>query len=248
MMSTLKSEFRKLLSVRSTYFITALVLAFVIFFAFYIQGWRLSGMDLSDPNLLTSDVLGALNVTVFGAIVAILLMTHEYRYNTIIYTLTASNGRARVLFAKLVVVSVYALFLAALIATLAPLMSYAGIHIHGHSLAPQTFHVWNLVWRSLFYGWSYGMAGLLVAALLRSQVASIAALFLVPGIAEQLLSLFLKNNAKYLPFTALNQVISGRAISSGSALSPGRAALVFSAYLLIGWLVAWILFEKRDAS
>ncbi|HEX4774579.1 MAG TPA: hypothetical protein VH234_03615, partial [Candidatus Saccharimonadales bacterium] len=91
MMHTLKAEFRKLLTVRSTYIITALVTAFVIFIAFYVIGWRMNPKDLHDTGQLASDVTGALNLTVFGAIVAVLLMTHEYRYNTIMYTLASSN-------------------------------------------------------------------------------------------------------------------------------------------------------------
>src|SRR5258708_7634109 len=115
MIASLKSEFRKLLTVRSTYFITCLVTALVIFIAFYIEGWRLTPVGLRDPNQLTGDVFGALNLTIFGAIVAILLMTHEYRYNTILYTLTNSNSRTRVLFSKVIVVSAYALLLGVII-------------------------------------------------------------------------------------------------------------------------------------
>jgi ABC-2 type transport system permease protein len=249
MISTLKAEFRKLLTVRSTYLVTALMLAFVIFIAFYIDGWRLSGITLMDPNALAGDVLGALNLTVFGAIVAILLATHEYRYNTIMYTLTASNSRTKVLISKFIVISAYSLFLAVLVGVLSPIMSHLGIHIHGNTLVPQTFHFGDLAWRSLFYGWGYGMAGLLIALLLRSQVAAIAALFLIPSIAEQLLSLLLRKNAVYLPFTALSQVIdSGMARAGGGSLTPGRAALTFGCYLLVGWIAAWILFLWRDAN
>jgi len=200
---------------------------------------------------IASDVTGALNVTVFGAIVAILLMTHEYRYNTIMYTLTSSNSRTKVLIAKFITVSVYALFLAVLIAVLAPSMAYLGIHLHGYKLVPQTLSYGNLAWRSLFYGWGYGMAGLLLAILTRNQVASIVALFVIPGVAEQLLGLLLKHSTVYLPFSSLNQVIragSDRIDPTSSNLSPGKAAGVYCIYLVIGWIVAWILFTKRDAN
>ena len=170
MKSELKSEFRKLLSVRSTYIITFLVVAFVCFIAFYVEGWRLKPAQLADTGQLASDVFGALSLSVFGAIVAILLMTHEYRYNTIVYTLTSSNSRSKVLLSKVLVMSCYALSLTAFIAVLSPVMTYLGVHAHGHVLAAQTLHYGNLVWRSLFYGWSYGLAGLLFATLLRSQV------------------------------------------------------------------------------
>lgn len=250
MMSALKAEFRKLLTVRSTYIVTALVIVLVCLIAFYVEGWRLTPAELYDPNQLASDVLGGLNLTVFGAIIAILLVSHEYRYNTIMYTLTSINSRSKVLVAKIITISAYALFLAVLVGVLSPILTYLGLHAHGHSLAPQTLHVWNLAWRSLFYGWGYGMAGLLLAILIRSQVGAIAALFLIPGLAEQLLAQLVKSNAIYLPFTALSQVIdNGSAPAPGGGhLTPSKAALVFLTYLVVGWVIAWYLFLRRDAA
>jgi ABC-type transport system involved in multi-copper enzyme maturation permease subunit len=251
MRSALKAEYRKLLTVRSTYIITALLTILVIFIASYIEGWRLNAMQLRDPTQFAGDVTGALNITVFGAIVAILLMTHEYRYNTIMYSLTSSNSRSKVLLSKFIVVSSYALFLAVLIGVLSPFMSSLGIHLHGHTLAPQTLHYWDLTWRSLFYAWGYGMAGFLLAALTRNQVASIVALFLIPDLGEQLLGLLLKHNTVYLPFSSLNQVIragGGMGDPNSSNLSPGKAAIVYCIYLVVGGFIAWVLFLKRDAT
>lgn len=253
MINTVKAEFRKLLSVRSTYIITILVIVAVSLIAFFLEGWNLKAAALQDPTQLAGDVTGALKITVFGAIVAILLMTHEYRYNTIMYTLTDSRSRSRVLIAKFITVSAYALFLAVLIGVLSPVMSYLGVHAHGNVLAPQTLHYGDLIWRSLFYGWAYGMFGLLLALLTRNQVASIVALFLIPDLVEQLLGfLLLKHNAVYMPFNALAQVISGPSADTGmpisSTLSSGRAALVVCVYLVVGWLAAWILFLRRDAN
>jgi len=51
MLVALKAEFRKLFTVRSTYILTGLAILFVIFFAFYIEGYHLSGKDLQNPNL-----------------------------------------------------------------------------------------------------------------------------------------------------------------------------------------------------
>ncbi len=250
MKTALRAEFRKLLTVRSTYFITLLVTIFVIFIAFYVIGWRSSPSDLHNSLNLANDVTGALNVTVFGAVIAILLMTHEYRYNTIMYTLTSSNSRSKVLLAKFITISLYALFLSALIAVISPIFGYFGIHAHGLKLVHQNIPYASLAWRSLFYGWGYAMAGLLLATLSRNQVASIAALFVIPGVIEQLLGLLLKHNTVYLPFSSLNQVLGhghGRTDIS-SNLSPGKAAGVFCIYLAVGWIVSWILFTKRDAN
>lgn len=253
MLTALKSEFRKLLTVRSTYLITGIVTVLVIFISFFLQGWKLQPGALQDPFQLAGDVTGALSVTVFGAIIAILLVTHEYRYNTIMYTLTSSNSRTKVMAAKFIVVSAYAVFLTVLIGVLSPLLAYLGAHAHGYTFVPQTFHYGDLAWRSLFYGWGYAMAGLLLAFLTRNQVASIVALFMVPTVVENLLGiLLLKHNAVYLPFTALSQVLNGPTSGAGqptsSSLSSGHAAGVYCIYLVVGWVVAWYLFVKRDAN
>ena len=251
MLASLKSEFRKLLTVRSTYFITGFVVILVIFIAFFLEGWQLNGASLHNPGQLASDVTGALTVTIFGAIVAILLVTHEYRYNTIMYTLTSSNRRSKVLVSKFIVTSLYALFLTVLVGVLSPIMAYLGIHAHGHLLVPQTLHYGDLAWRSLFYGWGYAMAGFLLALLTRNQVASIVSLFLIPTLAEQLLGvLLLKHNSVYMPFTALNQVLNGPSSAgpTSSTFSPVRAAGIYCVYLVVGGIVAWILFYKRDAN
>ena len=250
MRASLRSEFRKFLSVRSTYAITGFVFVFTLFIAFYVVSWRMNYHDLHDPTQLAHDVTGALNMTLFGAIAAILLVTHEYRYNTIVYTLTSSNSRQKVLLSKFIVISLYAIFLALLIGILSPIVADLGVLASGHTLVPQTLHYGDLIWRSLFYGWGYGMAGLLLALLIRNQVASIAALFVIPGLAEQLLGLLFKHNTVYLPFSALNHVINPDITNTptSSTLSAGKAAGVYCIYLVVGGFVSWVLFLKRDAN
>ena len=249
MLASLKAEFRKLFTVRSTYILTGTAILFVIFFAFYIEGYHLSGRDLLGSHLYSDDVVGALTTlpVVFGAIVAILLMTHEYRYTTITYTLTSSNSRTRTLIAKFVAVSVYALAFTAFVGVLAPFMSYLGIHLHGSTLAPQTINYGDLIWRGLFSGWSYIIAALALAALIRNQIGAIVSLFAIP-IAEQVLALLLKKNSVYLPFTAQDSILGRDAASQGATITHGTAAAVFGVYLAAAWIVAWVLFLKRDAN
>ena len=246
MIAAIKAEFTKLLTVRSTYMVAAIILALVAFISFYAEGYKLTALQLADHNFLAGDVLGSMNDMVLGAIVAILLVTHEYRYNTIMYTLTSSNSRSRVLLAKALVISVYAVLIAAAVGLLSPLMSLLGLHVHGYTLVHQTINGGNLVWRSLFCAWGYGMAGFVIALLVRSQVAAIAILFLLPGLIEQLIGLLLRNQAMYLPFTALSQVV--RSSPGDGGLAPGRAALVFTGYIVVSVTVAWVLLLRRDAN
>jgi hypothetical protein len=67
-------------------------------------------------------------------------------------------------------------------------------------------------------------------------------MFLIPGTVEQLLGLLLKKNQVYLPFSALGAVLEHNQISYV------RAATVVGLYVVVGWIVAWVLFLRRDAN
>src|ERR1700690_563954 len=101
MVPTLKAEFRKLFTIRSTYGWILLAFVLVGIFSFYGEGFKDSAQLMQHPKLAEGGSLfiaGTITqmasfVGLFGGIIALLLITHEYRYNTITYTLTASNSR-----------------------------------------------------------------------------------------------------------------------------------------------------------
>ena len=94
MIPTLKAEFKKLLSVRSTYLTSLAALLFVAgLIAFYGQGFKTEPKDLNSLFLVGTITIFSNITAIAGAIIALLLLAHEYRYNTIVYTLTASNSR-----------------------------------------------------------------------------------------------------------------------------------------------------------
>ena len=249
MVASLKSDFRKLLSVRSTYLVTALAWALIGFIAFYVTGYR-DNVQYLDKFFLNHGVFTWVNTMgVFIAIVTALQMGHEYRYSTIMYTLTSSGSRSRTLLSKVMVSTVFAVVIVALTAIYGVTMQYFGALTAGHHPEPQHFQIAQIMWRCFFYGWAYAMVGLVLAVLFRQLVAIIVTLFLVPATVEPLLSLLLKDNAKYLPFTALDTIITGSSTTSTghAALSTSSAALTFGLYLAVLWIITWIVFLKRDA-
>lgn len=242
-MPELKSEFRKLFTVRSTYLILGFMLVLEVFFAFYATGYKASAVDVQNPGKIASEAIDAITaLATFASLVGILLVTHEYRYNTIMYSLTQTKSRSRVLLAKIITVSIFMLVFAAVFGFLSPVLANWGIHLRGLHLVPQVFHPWNIVWNILFYSWGVGMLGLLLAVLIRTQVGAIVAFFLIPSLGEQLLSLLLKDNQIYLPFRSLGEVLNHPGFLSNHAVP------VATAYIVGGWVVAWILFLKRDAN
>jgi ABC-2 type transport system permease protein len=249
MINSLKAELRKISSVRSTY--ATLVFCFVIMciFAFWVEGYKAgdgsrSVTDIHKLAFLVRDAVG--NLAFFGGIVGVLCFSYEYRYNTITYTLISSKSRVRILLSKILAVTHYSIFFTIFVAIFASILMYIGITLKGLSLGHQVFPA-DIIYKTFFSSWGFCMAGLLIASLIRNQVGAIATFFVIPAFIEPLASLALKDNRVYLPFTAMGQVTVATP-GLKHALSPGKAALVFSAYLVAGWIIAWYLFLKRDAN
>jgi len=257
MKSSIRAEFRKLLSVRSTYFIALIALALIAFLAFYVQGFKNSATDSSSLFLAGTVTMMASITSVFAGITALLLLAHEYRYNTIIYTLTASNSRSKVLFSKILVIMLYVLIFSLALGALGVGLVSVGVAVSGHHIVHQDINYLSYLAKVIFYSEGYALAALLFIALIRNQVGALAALFIIPGTVEGLLSLLLKHNSVYMPFTGLSQVIQPPTLPGAMAdkaheaaagyLSAPRGALVFLAYLVFGWVIAWYLFLRRDA-
>lgn len=247
MIAALKSELYKLLTVRSTYVIVLLAVVLLGIFDFYGMGIKASPQGLQQSGYLMQNIIDSVqNLSIFAAIAAVLMMTHEYRYNTIIYTLTASNSRTKVLLAKIGVLSLFAVVFTVIVAVLGGLFLLLGVQLGGHELAAQTVYYQELVWRSLVHVWGSVMLGLMLATIIRSQVGTIVALFILPTI-EQILGVWLlKDSSSLLPFNTLNTIISGH--SGPPAISTVDATKLFLMYLVGGWAVAWVLFKRRDAN
>jgi ABC-2 type transport system permease protein len=248
MINSLKAELRKIYTVRATYGVLLFCLAVMCIFAFWVEGYKAGDgsravTDVHKIAFLIRDAVG--NLAFFGGLVGILAMAYEYRYNTIMYTLTASKSRLRILISKVFAVSIFSVFFTLFVTIMVLILMFIGISIKGLSLSHQELPL-DIIWRALFTSWGYAMAGLLLASLIRQQVGAIAAFFAIPIFIEQLAGLALKDNRIYLPFTALGQVTISEGVKN--ALSPGKAAVVFSIYLIIGWAIAAVLFLRRDAN
>lgn len=258
MIAAIKSEFRKLLTVRSTYILLGLALLYLIFYDFYVVGFK-GGVNAgaltgpASPHFIMQEVARASDIAapvLFMALTAVLFMAHEYRYNTIMYTLTSSNSRSKTLLAKIIAITGFAIVFSLLLEVLAPSLAVLGIHAHHIKLAKQVFYYRDFIWRVLFYGWAYAMIGVLLPLFFRNVVASVAALILLPLTIEPLIGLLLNTNQQqYLPFTALAGVLNTGIIKTGpGVISAERSALAALVYIVVGWVVGWLLFLRRDAN
>jgi ABC-type transport system involved in multi-copper enzyme maturation permease subunit len=202
-------------------------------------------------------------VSIFIAVVVVMLMGHEFRYNTISYTLTSSNRRSKVLASKVLVSGTFTIVVTALALAVVIVATYAAISVKGLHLPDQNFFDWPYILARLFgYALGFSLIGLALITLVRSLTAGIVALFLLPtldAIAGELLKNWDIAATKVLPFSALNRLVNivqdyihlPPGVDAGQSLSQATvlgAAAVFALYFVGIWIAAWYLFLRRDAS
>lgn len=252
MLTSLRSDIRKLFTIRSTYILTIIAALLITLLAFYFEGYKgntgsaASQLAPTAYQEIVSSISG-LTAFFFVSIIAILFMAHEYRYNTIMYTLTANARRSKVLLSKILVMVGFGVTFG-IVAVLFGLGMYTlGVSLRDATLPAQDFAVLAEFGRVAIYFAAYALFGLLLATLLRNIVAAISVLFAFPIIVEPLSGMILKDNAVYMPFAATDTIV-GASLIQGSKLSSNEAIGVASIYLVVGWAIAWILFLRRDAN
>ena len=250
-MPTLKAEVRKLLTVRSTYAMAALAAVVAAGMSFYLAARTVAVADLGDRGFVANAATSSLALAaIMGTIVAVLAVTHEYRYHLLLHSLTASNSRTNVLAAKVAVVSGFAIVVTLVVDAVSLASAFVGAHIaHGDALASQTIEWGDVLWRTLLFGWGYAIAGLAIALLVRNQVAAMVTVFLLFGPVEAILDAVLGDHAYLLPFTALGNVLGSKLANTALVpVTPARAAAAFAVDIAVLLGVAWRGFVRRDAS
>jgi len=247
MISSIKAELRKLFTVRSTYVIIIGCLLIIMLFAGYIEGVRASAASLTNRDLLSGESKSAvLFAGLILAFIGLMQMGHEYRYNTVMYTLTSSNKHLKPYFAKVAVIAVFSIVAGLFMTFFSPLCTIVGLKIGGHGpLIAQNFNYFTIIWRCVFCVWGYAMYAFILVAIIRSQIGAIVTYLLIPLMGENILGLLLKGNMKYLPFASL-QTVPSPGMLPGS--SPNQSALISSTYIVVGLAVGAYLFLRRDAN
>jgi ABC-type transport system involved in multi-copper enzyme maturation permease subunit len=298
MIPTLKAEFKKLLTVRSTYILVLIALCMTGFFTYMSTAPSVYeeypaeesstqttadnkqeqaaanqqppepisvtvSHDLSKEKVLTNMIDAIPVVTIFIAIAVVLLMAHEFRYNTINYTLTSSNSRTKVLASKLIVSIIFVIIAALLAIGVTVVSTYVAVSIKNLNLPPQDYNWTYVLARLVGYCLGFSLIGLAIVTIVRNTVVGIVSLLMLPTIDAIVAGLLSTRNieaTKVLPYSALGRInnlvndLASFGIREGTidaqmlpATLLGASAVVI-AWLIGLWLIAWILFLRRDAS
>jgi len=147
---------------------------------------------------------------------------------------------------------------------LAVVATFAAISVKDLSLPAQDYNWLYVGARLISYSLGLSLTGLAIITLVRNLTAGVAAIFVLPtldAIAGALLASRNIEATRALPFSALDRISSlmrdymPQNTPNDGFTDPQRlpatvlgATLVFVAYLVGLWVIAWVSFVRRDAN
>lgn len=256
---TLRSEFTKIISVRSTYWALALlVLASVVWSIAFCAGtaahWAhmsaqsRAGFDPTQSSVIGLVLLGQLVIAVLGA----LTITAEYSTQAIRTSLTVMPRRGVVYGAKA------AVFAAVAVAVAFPasfLVWFVGQRLLASTHAEATLgqpNVLRAVLASAIFVVLCGLFSYGLGAVLRSTAGTITTaygfMFLLPQLARALPTSWYNDAIRWLPGGQFDGAIStsGPPVSSHLFSTWGEIA-VFAGYTAVALIAGAVLLRRRDA-
>jgi ABC-2 type transport system permease protein len=255
---TLRSEFTKIRSVRSTWWtLLVLVVVSVGIGAAISAGVAASWSHTSASDRATFDAtqisvaglffLGQLVIVVFGAIV----LTSEYSTGMIRTSLTAMPRRVTVYAAKAVVFAAVALAVTLVTAFIAFFLGQAILTSTHESATLSQPNVLRAVIGGALYVTMCGLFAFAAGAIFRHTAATITSviglLFVIPILAHLLPDSWYADIARWLPSSAGDAISVVVGPGPDHLFSPWGQFAVFAIYTAVLLVVGGILFRKRDA-
>lgn len=257
---TLRSEFTKIRSVRSTYWSVFILVVIslgwsIAFCAGEASRWpHLSaqdraGFDPTQASIIGLALLGQLVIAVLGT----LTITSEYSTGMIRTSLSVMPRRGVLFGAKAAVFTAVALVIA-LAASFASFFLGQGLLTSTHAGATLTQpYVLRAVLASALFVAMCGLFAFGLGAILRSTAGAITVafglLFLVPQLAKALPSTWYADLVRWLPGADIIAVITATASQDNPPhlFSAWGEFAVFGGYTAIFLIVGAVLFSRRDA-
>jgi hypothetical protein len=255
---TLRSEFTKIRSVRSTYWSLLVLLAISIGIGAAIcAGTAANWSQTSAADRATFDAtqvsiaglfyLGQLVIVVLGALV----LTAEYSTGMIRTSLTAMPRRVTVYAAKALVFAVVAVAVALVAAFAAFFLGQALLASTHESVTLSAPDVLRAVIGSALYVTLCGLFTFAAGAVIRHTAATITSviglLFVIPILVHLLPSSWYHDIVRWLPDSAGTAISATVGPQDPHLFSPWGQFTVFAVYTAILLIVGAILFRKRDA-
>lgn len=256
MIEALRYELMRIRTIASTYWTTAVGLGLCALVAI---GFAVDLRGTEPPPAVAALLLTAggegLPFPVLGmamALIGILSTGHEYRYGTILPTLTAVPRRSALLTAKIIVAASWAAATAAVSIALCWLAASVAL---GAPLPIVEQPIPAVLAGYLLLVIGYGVLGVALGQLTRSIPAAVAIVLVGPLVVEPVISglagldslSWLSGVVDVLPFGAAMQLVSVGLDGPGDVLGRWVGGMVFAVFVLAVLAAGWVLLERRDA-
>lgn len=197
-----------------------------------------------EPRLVVSDILDVAGfANVIALILGVLIVTWEFRHNTIAGTFMVEPRRERVIGAKTAAALLTGAVLAVVAVALALTMTY--IWIGGDPGV--SFDVWGRAARIVAVAALSGAIGVGVGAIVRGQALAIVLSFIWFLIVEPLVVNLYDTVGRYLPGQALDRV-AGHVGGEHAQIATGPAVTLSLAYTIGIVVVGAALTARRDVT
>lgn len=247
-MGLVGSELLKLTSVKTTWILTLAGLALVAVGAgFFVFESEMSGACTGTDGQVAAAVDQIGGWSVFVLLIALLLVTTEFRHGTIGRALQLNPSRTALLVSKAGIAIAYALLFFVLGLVIVGLM----VVVTGESLSFGT-QTRDALWQGPVGLALTGVFGVALGALLRSQVVAVSLTLVWLFLGETVINQFSPAIGRWLPFQALNSLFLSEEAMAGipegmvQPLEPFTALAVFIGYLLVIATAAIALMRYRD--
>ena len=214
------------------------------------EGMRVSAEQLALPDGVVygfqsaATLLGVIALCVFAAQTA-----QEYTYGTLRNLLVREPGRMKILLGKHAAMSIFALVIVVTSALVSIGLSFAlaggaNVSTEMWTSSDGKLAILHALGNALVSSIGFGTLGMILGLLLRSPITAISIGVIWLLIVENLLSAVLKNADKWLPGMQLGVIAAGGTITN----SYQRALSIAGLYIIIGSVLAAVLFKNRDVA
>jgi ABC-2 type transport system permease protein len=242
MIAQIRAEMLKIRSTRTTIGLLLGMVALILLLTL------LTGL-LSHPAELTvnenqRELLSLASIAgVFSALAGVLLVTSEYRYDTIRPTILFNPARAQVLTAKIVAGALAGIVFGVVGEAIGGAIGYAILEGRGIAIVLSTGDVLLLVFGGLAGVALWGAIGTALGTIIHSQVGAVITLLAFGFIVDSLLFGLVPSVGRYTP-TRASDALMGLQVEH--LLSPGVGAITLIAWAIVLAVVGIALSGRRD--
>ena len=242
----IRSEFRKLTTIRSPWLLLA---AGPLLALAGVSGLATSGGDLHDPAVQARALAHVGLAAVFTLIFGLLAVAGEYRHGTITDTCLTSPRRGRIIGAKLVACASVGAAAGLVTSAVAVAATAAWCAAKGATFHLPAADAWRTLGGGVGVNIAFAAIGVSLGALIRNLVAAVAAtlawIALIEGIAGQLIGSGL---ARWLPFYASEAFDRANATGTVGLLPQWGGGLVLAGYAAALAVAAATVTLMRDVT